>query len=48
MYPSLTWNGLWAISWPKLSRFTKYSVIRKLGMLVDTCRVAASPSVVLL
>jgi hypothetical protein len=33
---------------PKSSRFTKYSVMRKLGMVAEAWRVAARPTVVLL
>jgi hypothetical protein len=46
MKPSRTSSTGAAISRPRASKFTKYSVMRKLGIAAETCTVAASPTVV--
>src|SRR5262249_27646748 len=46
MVPCRSSNAGVAISRPRASKFTKYSVIKKFGMAAETCSVAASPTVV--
>ena len=42
MYPFSTLKGVVAISLPRSSKFTKYSVIRKFGVVAAAVIVAAS------